>query len=926
MNYCKNMFALLVAGILIAGCGGSGTDISGNSSDSSSNSSGSSSDSSGSGSTATTSSYSITSILKACTDSTNELTCTETNTLPTTGVGILEFYLKNSKGIALDNQIVTAVVTKGAVSPDSQLTDKNGYAKFYITAPSSATEGAGKITLTYTDDNAVSKVSSTNFQFTPSITSSSSYKLSLSLKSCTDPSDTTTCVEASKLPTNKTSVVEATLTGSNGNAIADAIISASTSVGSLQPGDKQLTDSAGKVKFVLLPGSLSASVAGTVSIASTVTNSDGSTSSTAAAKNFQFGATNLNLTLTSDISAGTGLQPGSVALLTAQVTQTDENSVTTPYKTPVQITLSSPCTSNTKAKLDTSITTDTSGFATATYVGLTDTDTGVCGVSDRVTATISGVSQNAYVDINNLATTASSIQAATPTPEVMYVKGSGKGETSTIVFTLIDDKGKTFAGQRLDFSFGAVNSIPSGKYSDYTLSPYDPITKTSYAITNSSGQASVTVTSGSVPVPLRVIASLHDNSEIRAASPQIGVGIGYPDENSFSFSADKYNIEGWEFDGTKAVITFHVSDRFNNPVPNGTLVYLTTEGGSIQGNITSGSGDATGLCSTDDGVCSATLTSTSPRPNDGRVTVLAYVEGEESFFDVDGNGLYDLSLGDIKGSDVGEPFLDVNVDDQASSLSADVDGFISNVDSPVDLNSDGIRNTGNGIYNGLACNDATGTECVRKNVQLFHNAEFIFTGINPVNGANPALPTTIQLCAKRQAKDATEYNSWSGIICAQSADQATLTRDVTNNMAFIWETVTTATINLSANQNVLVSNASGATVSLGNDSNGSPILEKYTPPNARVVFTPEYVMSEGTINPIPATSAISVNTTNGGEILPIGRDWSGGYPSTTRAFSYAFLIGQEETGNNKSSGTLKIKMTSPKGSAFTRSFTVLDSQ
>lgn len=914
MYYRKNMFALLVAGTLIAGCGGGGTDISGDKPSSGS----------GSGSTTgTTSSYSITSTLKACSDSTNELTCTETNVLPATGAGILEFYLKDSQGAALDNQIVTAVVTKGVVSPDSQLTDINGYAKFYITAPSSATEGAGKITLTYTDDKAVSKVSSTNFQFTPSITSSSSYKLSLSLKSCTDPSDSSTCVDASKLPTNKTSVVEATLTGSTGTAVSDAIISASTTVGSLQPGDKQLTDSAGKVKFILLPGSLNASVAGTVSIAGTVTNSDGSTSSTAAAKNFQFGATNLNLILTSDISAG--LQPGSVALLTARVTQTDENSVTTPYTTPVQITLSSPCASNAKAKLDTSITTDARGFATATYVGLTDT--AVCGVDDRITAAISGVSQNAYVDINNLATIASSIQVAAPTPKVMYVKGSGKGETSTIVFTLVDDKGLPLSGKRLDFSFGGIDSIPSGKYSDYTLSPnYDPVAKTSYASTNSSGQASVVVTSGSVPVPLRVVASLHDNNEIRAASPQIGVGIGYPDENSFSFSADKYNIEGWEFDDTEAAITFHVSDRFNNPVPDGTLVYLTTEGGSIKGNLASGDGDVTGLCSTVAGVCSATLTSTSPRPNDGRVTVLAYVEGEESFFDVDGNGLYDLSVGDIKGADVGEPFLDINVDDQTSSLSADVDGYISNVDSPVDLNADGIRNAGNGIYNGLACNDATGTECAQKNVQLFHNAEFIFTGINPYNGASPELPTTIQLCVKRQAVDVAEYNSWSGITCAQSTDQATQTKDVTNRMAFIWETVTAATINLTANQNVHVSNANGATVSLGNDGNGAPILEKYTPPNARVVFAPEYVMSEGTINPIPAKSTISVTTTNGGEIQPIGRNWSGGYPSTTRAFSYVFLIGQEETGNNKSSGTLKIGMTSPKGSAFTRSFTVLDSQ
>lgn len=137
-------------------------------------------------------------------------------------------------------------------------------------------------------------------------------------------------------------------------------------------------------------------------------------------------------------------------------------------------------------------------------------------------------------------------------------------------------------------------------------------------------------------------------------------------------------------------------------------------------------------------------------------------------------------------------------------------------------------------------------------------------------------------------------------------------------MAFIWETVTAATINLTANQNVLV-DASEQTVSLGNDDSGAPILEKYTPPNARVVFVPEYVMSEGTINPIPATSAISVTTTNGGEIQPIGRNWSGGYPSPSQSIQLCipYWSGNRQ---QKSSGTLKIGMTSPKGSAFTKSF------
>jgi hypothetical protein len=51
MNYRKNMFALLVAGTLITGCGGGGTDISGGSSGGSTG--GTTSGSTGTGSTVT---------------------------------------------------------------------------------------------------------------------------------------------------------------------------------------------------------------------------------------------------------------------------------------------------------------------------------------------------------------------------------------------------------------------------------------------------------------------------------------------------------------------------------------------------------------------------------------------------------------------------------------------------------------------------------------------------------------------------------------------------------------------------------------------------------------------------------------------------------------------------------------------------------
>ena len=68
------------------------------------------------------------------------------------------------------------------------------------------------------------------------------------------------------------------------------------------------------------------------------------------------------------------------------------------------------------------------------------------------------------------------------------------------------------------------------------------------------------------------------------------------------------------------------ADHFNNPVPNGTAISFTTEGGAIDGS-----------CLTDDGGCSVTWRSQRPRLPDGRFTILATAIGNESFLDSERN-------------------------------------------------------------------------------------------------------------------------------------------------------------------------------------------------------------------------------------------------------------------------------------------------
>ena len=148
------------------------------------------------------------------------------------------------------------------------------------------------------------------------------------------------------------------------------------------------------------------------------------------------------------------------------------------------------------------------------------------------------------------------------------------------------------------------------------------------------------------------------------------ITTGIPSQSAFSLAATKLNFEAWEVDGNTTVLTAFLADHFNNPVPDGTVVNFTTGGGTI-----------VGTCSTTNSTCNVTMTGTNPRPANGRVTVLAFAIGEESFTDLNGNGVADLlpanEMVDVNGNSTamgeafrddaetgvyqaGEPFIDYN--------------------------------------------------------------------------------------------------------------------------------------------------------------------------------------------------------------------------------------------------------------------------
>ena len=138
-----------------------------------------------------------------------------------------------------------------------------------------------------------------------------------------------------------------------------------------------------------------------------------------------------------------------------------------------------------------------------------------------------------------------------------------------------------------------------------------------------------------------------------------------------------------------------------------------------------------------------TLTSQLPRPGNGRVTVLAYAVGEESFTDLNGNGWADLAptneMIDVNAAstDLAEIFVDYN---ENGTRDAATEPFI-------DFNNDGVFNAADGKYSGVLCDNvnagrsSAGTCASSKTTHVRASHQIIFSSSDPgailIDGAAP---------------------------------------------------------------------------------------------------------------------------------------------------------------------------------------------
>jgi len=287
---------------------------------------------------------------------------------------------------------------------------------------------------------------------------------------------------------------------------------------------------------------------------------------------------------------------------------------------------------------------------------------------------------------------AGGIQFISATPGAIGVQGSGQVTTSTIVFRVTDAATVPMAGASVNFTMTG----PQG--GTYIGPPNDGTPTTASGTTDGSGNVAVILNSGNVAGPVTITASVAAGlATFSASSSIISIGGAVASAGHLSISASILNLPGFVLDNFKSDVLVLAADRFtNSTILAGTTVSFYTEAGAIGASTTL---DATGAGT-------VALRTQNPRPidmpptvgigdpPDGLSRLIAVMRGEESFIDVNGNGVYDVGIDTFNPAtmDLGEPFIDANDN-----------GVFDPGEFYVDTNGNGVYDGPNGVWDGPGC-------------------------------------------------------------------------------------------------------------------------------------------------------------------------------------------------------------------------------
>lgn len=534
-----------------------------------------------------------------------------------------------------------------------------------------------------------------------------------------DPKMTLTLVDGngaaiSSLSGGQSGMVRAKVVDSAGAVLAGQVVKFTSDEALIMfppaTGMSALTDATGVAVVAIKPASVTA--AGAASVVATAVIGGKSATATV---NLSVGAAPLTVGTLSFTPAPSGNVPAfSTVALAIPVTSggVAATSVT-------GLTMTSLCAGDNLATLVAGSLTN--GIQSATY-----TNNGCLRGTDTITVSIGNSVQTIKVGVDSANIGTIQFVGSDLADSAIVLRGSGglgRKESALLTYRVLDQNNKGLAG--VDVSFRATTNTGG-----LTVQP-------DKGTTDANGQVTTTVSSGTIPTPVRVVAEAVRNGKfISGLSDTLVISTGLPIQKSMSLSADVYNLNGMARDGEEAKVTVRLADQYGNPISDNTAVNFVTEGGAIGSS-------AQGACVTANGSCTVSLFSQNFRPTNGRLTVLAYVQGVENFVDSNGDGQYSCtSYVDAKGAvptiyrplidtcvsggepftDQGDPFLDTGLHTATFGMEGNPRGTLDDKyesakgDLPIPYNRIAYSASGNGKW-GIN--------------YIWSSAEFTFSGQAP---------------------------------------------------------------------------------------------------------------------------------------------------------------------------------------------------
>jgi hypothetical protein len=457
-----------------------------------------------------------------------------------------------------------------------------------------------------------------------------------------------------------------------------------------------------------------------------------------------------------------------------------------------------------------------------------------CKGDDAITATLqsSGAKATGTLSIATLIGESIAFDQAKTGSRIVGIRGTGSAsgltESTNVFFTVTDGGSQAIEGTRVNFSLlqsssDAALACDGLAYCDYASAEDETTGRSTQYTARSGADGSVltTVLAGSAAGPIQVLAYIDTNDngaresdEPSSVSKVLFVSTGVADQNSISLSAKllnpygssltaykggdlcsdlgydnaSYVTGGLEADGLCTEIAVRLADKFNHPVPDGTVATFVSEFGRILSSCATVNGDCVVAWNSQNPRASATVAQYStpitvdenlsnnlpnrydcpshkadhgPCPDDiadpeinppgaprgGRSTVTVVVTGEESFIDRNGNGFYDE--GEI-WTNLTEAFTDHNEDGLYTPVQRDncLDPAVADdvclagfEETYFDLNSNGVFDLNDspkagadsslpdGLYNGVLCRESDEAQgiCSRDLLLLTQSLQIILS-------------------------------------------------------------------------------------------------------------------------------------------------------------------------------------------------------